>query len=98
MITTQDKSAVYRFITVTAGALIILYACLLVLGPFIPALFLAVIFTLAAWPGFTRLERKFGGRRGLAAGAMTALFAVCFLLPLLFLGASIADDHARLDR
>ena len=92
MISAGDKAAVYRFISITAGALLIFYACLLVLGPFVPALFLAVILTLAAWPGFKRLERRFGGRRGLAAGAMTALFAVCFLLPLLFLGASIADD------
>jgi predicted PurR-regulated permease PerM len=54
-----------------------------------------VIFCLSAWPGFTWLEEKLKGRKALAASGMTLFLAVCFLIPLLFLGSTLIGDVHR---
>lgn len=92
----QDKSVAYRFLTITAVAVAIFYGCMVILQPFLPALLLGTIFCLAAWPLFLVVEQKVGGRTTLAAVVVTVLLAVCFLVPLLLLGSSLAGDAQKL--
>jgi predicted PurR-regulated permease PerM len=66
--------------------------CFLVLRPFVSALMWAVILTFSTWPVYAWLERRLGGRRSLAALAMTVLLATAFVLPLVLVGTSLADD------
>lgn len=87
-----DKAVLYRMAFVLAGITIIIWGCTVVLMPFIPALLLAVILCLSTWPAFKWLEARLGGRKGLAALLMTFCLAICFLVPLLFLGSSLADN------
>lgn len=91
-----DKGTIYRTLVVVASVVLILWGCLVILEPFIPAFMLAIIFTLSAWPAFSWLKDKLHGRRTLAAFLMTLLLALCFLLPLIFLGSSLADNFSRL--
>lgn len=91
-----DKSTIYRTLVVVAAVALIMWGCIIILAPFIPAFMLAIIFTLSTWPAFTWLKDKLDGRRTLAAFVMTLLLALCFLVPLIFLGSSLADNFGRL--
>ena len=64
--------------------------CVLVLLPFLPAIIWAVILAYSTFPVFDWLRRRM--RRGLAAGAMVAITAVCLVLPLALLVPGGADD------
>ena len=68
--------------------------CVLVLLPFLPAIIWAVILAYSTFPVFEWLRRRM--RRGLAAGAMVAITAVCLVLPLAVLVPGGADDVAAL--
>lgn len=87
-----DRTAIYRFLTVTVAAIGILFGCVVVIRPFLPALLLASIFCLSAWPWFEWLEVKLKGRTSLAATLMTLFLAVCFLVPLIVLGSSLVGN------
>lgn len=91
-----DRSTIYRTLVVVAGVVLILWGCLVIIRPFIPAFLLAIIFTLSTWPAFVWLKGRLDGRRTLAAFLMTLLLATCFLVPLIFLGSSLADNFSRL--
>jgi predicted PurR-regulated permease PerM len=66
--------------------------CFLVLRPFVSALMWAVILAFSTWPVYAWLERRLGGRRSIAAALMTVLLAAAFVLPLVLVGTSLADD------
>jgi len=66
----------------------------LVVRPFIPAALWAVIFAVSSWPLFTLLEKKLGGRSGAAAGIITILFILVFLVPIAFVGVKLAEQSA----
>ncbi len=89
-----ERTVVYRTAIVLSAlaALVILSA--VIIAPFVPAILLAIIFTLATWPAYSWLEVRMKGRRGLAAGLMTVLLSLCFILPLIFLTASLADNFS----
>lgn len=91
-----DRNTFYRTLVVIISVTLILWGCIVVLRPFIPAFLLATIFTLATWPSFVWLKDKLHGRRTLAAFTMTLALASCFLLPMVFLGSSLADNFGRL--
>ncbi len=91
-----NRETVYRTLITVVGVALILWGCLVILQPFIPAFLLAIIFTLSTWPAFTWIKDRLNGRRTLAALLMTLLLAVCFLVPLTFLGSSLADNFGRL--
>lgn len=91
-----DKGALYRTLVIVASVALILWGCLVVLHPFIPAFLLAVIFTLSTWPAFEALNTRLKGRKTLAATLMTLLLALCFLVPMVFLGTSLAENFGRL--
>lgn len=53
-----------------------------ILTPFLPALVWATMIVVATWPAMLAVERRVGGRRGLAATAMTVTMLLAFLVPL----------------
>ncbi|MCB1538769.1 MAG: AI-2E family transporter [Rhodospirillales bacterium] len=91
-----NRETVYRTLVIVAGVVLILWGCLVVLRPFIPAFLLAIIFTLSTWPAFIWLKARLNGRRTLAAFIMTLALALCFLVPIVFLGSSVAENFGRL--
>ncbi len=92
----NSKARIYRTIAAVVGVGLIAFGCLVILKPFLPAILLAAILCLSTWPAFVRLEKKLSGRTGLAAGLMTTAIAVCFLIPIAFLGTSLAESFGRL--
>src|SRR3712207_3563220 len=76
--------------------LILAVGCILVLKPFLTAILLAVILCVSTWRLFRRMEHLLGGRQAPAALLMTLMIAGLLVLPLLGLGANLADDAARL--
>jgi predicted PurR-regulated permease PerM len=58
--------------------------CLWILRPFLTPLIGATTIAISTWPMLKGLERRWGGRRGLAIAGMMALLAVAILAPLYF--------------
>lgn len=78
---------------------LLLFGCLLVLLPFIPAILFAAVLCVTTWPIFLRIRRRFGQRTGLAAMTMTLLLMLVVVLPLAGLSISLADGiTAAVDR
>ncbi len=73
---------------VTRIVLLILLIAALLAGsfwtmlPFLGALIWATTIVVATWPAMLALERRMGGRRGLATTVMTLLVLVAFVAPL----------------
>src|SRR6202451_2368846 len=70
--------------------------CLLVLRPFISAALWAVILCFTTWPLFLSLEEMLGGRRALSALIATLLLAAIIVVPVVILGATLADNVSSL--
>ena len=64
------------------------------LRPFLPAALWAIIFAVSSWPLFTLIEGKLGGRSGAAAGVVTTLFMLLFIIPITFVGIKLADQSS----
>ncbi len=92
----SDDGALHRMIVGIAAIALIALGCIIILRPFFPAILLSLIFTLSAWPAFLWMHRKSGGRTAWAAGLMTVLLALCFVVPLLIIGTSIADNYDKI--
>jgi predicted PurR-regulated permease PerM len=74
------------------------FGVLAVLRPFLPAILWATIIVVATWPLMLRVQRFFGGRRGLAVAAMsTGLFVVIVAPVGLLLGTLITRLPALRD-
>ena len=67
-----------------------------ILRPFLPALIWATMIVVATWPLMLRLQRALGGRRGLAAAAMTTLLFLIVVAPLAVAVSTIVEQAARL--
>ena len=67
-----------------------------ILRPFLPALIWATMIVVATWPLLLRLQHALGGRRTLAAVAMTALLFVIVVAPLAVAVSTIVQQAARL--
>lgn len=87
-----DRISIYRMAVVMAALTCLCLLSIIVIAPFVPAILLAVIFTLSAWPAYSWLEKRLKGRRGLASGLMTLILALCFILPLAFITTSLAEN------
>jgi predicted PurR-regulated permease PerM len=92
----STRSDFYRYAAVITMLVVILGGCLIVLRPFLAPLLLAAILCLSTWPVFVHLEKRLNGRTRLAALLMTCSLAVCFLVPLVFLGSSLAESFSGL--
>jgi len=66
--------------------------CVLVLRPFISAALWAVILCFTTWPLFLGLEGLLGRRRTLSALIATLLLATIIVVPVVILGATLADN------
>ncbi|QFU14788.1 AI-2E family transporter [Microvirga thermotolerans] len=69
---------------------------ILILRPFLPAIFLAVVLCVSTWPLFRRMEAVLKGRRTLAALIMAAAIVLILAVPIVVLGSTLADNVARL--
>ncbi len=85
----QHARRLLVFLLVVAVAL-----AALIVKPFWEALFLAAVLAAALRPVMDWLSRKFRGRRGAAAGAITVAVLVVVLLPLAGLGAILVGQVA----
>lgn len=89
---TLDKRV--EHIAQIAAIAVLVLGCLLVLQPFVTALLSAAIVCFSTWPIYKWLEHKLGGRRWLAALAMTLSLIVIVVLPVALLALTVADSVA----
>lgn len=75
-----------------ALVILLVVGCFVVLRPFLSAVLLAAILTFTTWPLYARIERGVRGRRGLASLLMVLLVTAVLILPLVLVGASLAED------
>src|SRR5260221_9942732 len=68
----------------------------MVLKPFLAALLSAAILCFSTWPLYRLIERRLGGRRTLAALAMTLLMILVLVMPLALIAGSYVDDVPQL--
>jgi predicted PurR-regulated permease PerM len=92
----SDNRSVYRVLAIIVSVSLILFGSLLILWPFVPAIMLAIIFTLSTWPAFAKLESRMHGQRLMAALSMTLLLVACFVAPIYILGSHLADNFGHL--
>jgi predicted PurR-regulated permease PerM len=78
------------------GVVLLGLLCLLVLRPFVSAALWAAVLCFTTWPMFLRLEELLGGRRTLAALIATSLLAAIIVVPVVILGATLADNVSAL--
>ena len=86
-------------VRIVLGVLLIVLligGALWILRPFLPALIWATMIVVATWPLLLRLQRALGGRRSLAAAAMTALLFVIVVAPLAVAISTLVQQAARL--
>ncbi|MEZ0170376.1 AI-2E family transporter [Microvirga sp. TS319] len=76
--------------------LVLAVGCIYILTPFLNAILLAVTLCVSTWSPFRKMEAWLGGRPTAAALVMTLMTAGLLVLPLLALGANLADDVTRL--
>lgn len=93
---TIDKISLYRLLVALTAGFLILIGCIIVLKPFLPAVMLALIFSLTTWPAYSWLNMRLGGNKVRAAALMTLTLAACFIVPLVFLGSSVAENFSKL--
>ncbi len=75
------------------GILALLFiGCLLVVWPFVTALFWATILAFSMWPLFCRLTKVLGGRRKLAAALLSLGMILVVLLPFAVVGFTLSDN------
>jgi len=79
-----------------SGRTALAIGCLMVLKPFLAALLSAAILCFSTWPLYRLIERRLGGRRTLAALAMTLLMILVLVLPLALIAGSYVDDIPQL--
>lgn len=72
------------------------YWSLELVRPFLPVVIWAVLLAVALYPTYAWLTRYMGGRRSLAAAAITGLALLTVLGPVSVLAASLADSVHRL--
>lgn len=70
-------------------AALLIAACLLILGPFIPLLAWGIIIAVAAYPGFKKLQQALGGRNVVASVVFTVAFLAVLILPVYFFADSL---------
>ena len=88
----QDRVSIIRLLVAITSIIIIFVMGIMIIEPFIPAILLSLILTLATWPAFIWVERKLDNRTTLAATVMTLLLGVFFLIPFLFIGVTLVDS------
>ena len=93
MLNSQDR---IEHIAQIAAVVVLVLGCLMVLRPFVTAMLWAGILCFSTWPAFLWLRERLGGRRGLAALCMTLVLVSFLVVPLIAVGATLADDLTAL--
>ena len=75
-----------------AAIVLLVVGSFLVLQPFLGALLTAAILCFSTWPVYRFIEDRTGGRRWLAALAMTLLILLVLVVPLALIALSFSDD------
>jgi predicted PurR-regulated permease PerM len=90
----ERSTQIERIASLSIIALLIIGSIVIIL-PFLSAILWAVIFAVAIWPFFTRVEKALGGRTGLAALVPTLLLILIFFLPLVYVGSKIVGQASN---
>lgn len=93
MLTSQDR---IEQIAQIAAVVVLVIGCMMVLRPFVTAMLWAAILCFTTWPAFLWLRERLGDRSGLAALCMTLVLVAFLVVPLIALGATLADDISAL--
>ena len=88
----QDRASILKLLVAMTSIVIIFIMGVIIISPFLPAIILALILTLATWPAFRWMERQLNFRTTLAALLMTVLLGIFFLIPVIFMGATLVDS------
>ena len=91
----QNGGHIEKFVSAVV-LLVLIAGCFLVLRPFISALLWAIILSFSTWPVYEWWTRVLKGRKTLAATIMTLLLAGVFVVPVLIMGLSFADEATSL--
>jgi predicted PurR-regulated permease PerM len=89
------EKRVEQIVQVSAIVLLVV-GCLAVLQPFLGAILAAAILCFSTWPVYRFIEDWTGGRRWLAALAMTLLILLVLVVPLALIALSFSDDVPHL--
>lgn len=89
------EKRVEQIVQISAIVLLVV-GCLAVLQPFLGAILAAAILCFSTWPVYRFIEDRTGGRRWLAALAMTLLILFVLVVPLALIALSFRDDVPHL--
>lgn len=84
-----------QLIRVAAIALLAI-GCVTVLLPFFTAALLAMVICLSTWPLYAHLRAALRGNRNGAAGIMTLLLILLFVVPIAILAVSLIENFPKL--
>jgi len=96
----KHTEQIERVVVISIIALLVVGSIAMVF-PFVRAILWAIVFAVALWPIFFKVEDALGGRTRLAAAVLTLLLALIFFLPMVYVGsklvgqASIALDYVQ---
>jgi predicted PurR-regulated permease PerM len=92
----HDLEPGYRGRVETAIGLVVVVllalGCFLVLAPFVSAILWAALLCFSTWGAYSRLRSLLGGRKSVAALAMTVIVATVAVVPFVVVGESLADN------
>lgn len=92
----EDRDRYIEHLVSAIVLLVLLIGCFFVLKPFISALLWALILTFSTWPVFRWWVTILKGNRTLAASVTTLLLAIVFVIPLVVIGLSFANEATDL--
>ncbi len=87
----KDSMRIDRLLTLLVLGLVLI-GCFWVLQPFMTAIGLGIILTIAGWPLFLRLRTLMRGHGAWAAAAMVMLISAVVLMPFVIVGTTIAEN------
>ncbi len=87
----KEAKRIDHLLTITVLTVVAI-GCLWVLKPFMTAIALAAILTIATWPFFLRVRRFLRNRNSAAAFVMVVLISCVILTPFIVVGTTIADN------
>lgn len=73
------------------------HACLVIVSPFVAPFLWGVILALSTWPYYLKVAGWLGGRRGLAAVALTLAILLVFVVPVMLAFNAAADRLPSLE-
>ena len=71
-------------------------ACLLILRPFIAVAVWGLIISIAGYPGYCKLQKLLGGKRGLASALFAVLLLTVLIVPIALLAQTLVDGFRSL--